>query len=199
MKKLALAALIISATTFSAPKIIDNIIVNGGITTNNKFGANIEDVFTGVIDGKSSYVFGLEAFKEVVKLENGKIELGLGIKYEAASTLKNELFEGEILTSIPIYVSGKITLKAQKDVNMYFQGNVGYPKIIEEKWLDTDEKAGIEGTLYTGVGIGVEKKNLNIGINYNISKAKLKAFDEDVSKGFYSNIALNLGYKFDIK
>lgn len=201
------AALIISATTFAATgSLIDNVTVYGGVNLNGEFKEGGDKINA----NKNGYTVGVEAHKQVGKFTYGKLELGLGTKYET-SFKADATGDDTFATTLPLYGSAKLTVPVIGGANVYVQGSVGYVvpfagDIVRNNNNDLSKVGGsskLEGGLYTGVGAGVELGDLNVGVNYNISRVKevntLLGYNAGNHDYDYSKVSLTVGYKFDTK
>lgn len=216
MKKYLLAALVvISASTFAA-----NVTVFGGINTNGSL------QFDGYskMDTKLGYTAGVEAHKSVAKLGNGILEAGVGTKYDSTIINDETKTAYEYASTMPVYGSLKYNYKANKNLNVYIQGKVGYTFAFDGKVMDDlnalikrvadannttiDAKYEMKGKMYSGVAIGAEMGNYSLALSYDITKADMEITGSEAklwadyygdtvnSSAEYSKVALTVGYKF---
>ena len=132
MKKYFLAALVIlSASTFAA-----NLTVFGGLNLNGKLSVEDDGIETRESADEAGYTYGIEINKKIKNLENGKIEIGLGTKYET-SFMIDEFQDKTLATTMPIYLSGKLSQKISKGTNIFIKGSVGYTLPFEGDIMDS--------------------------------------------------------------
>ena len=204
MKKYFLAALVIlSASTFAA-----NVTVFGGLNLNGKLLVEDDGIETRESADEAGYTYGIEINKKIKNLENGKIEVGLGTKYET-SFMIDEFQDKTLATTMPIYLSGKLSQKVSKSTNVFIKGSVGYTLPFEGDIMDSlnnslksqNQELELGGGLYTGIGIGVEMNKLVLGLDYSISRVSVETkYINSYTLGFedyeYSKLALTVGAKF---
>ena len=209
MKKYLLAALVVlSVSSFGA--VVDNVTVFGGVNMDGKLGIDWADGTNEKYNADEiGYTVGVEAHKQVAKFSAGKLELGVGAKYDS-SFINDELYEdGDIATTMPVYGSAKLSFKATKTTNIYLQGMLGYAFAADgDAVKDINDyydyyyggSAEMEGGMYTGIGLGVESGNYTVGLLYDITKTTLvvevPGAEDSESDYDYSKVALTVGYKF---
>lgn len=204
MKKYYLLALMILSTSLLAA----NVTVFGGLNLSGKMSIEEDGIETSKSADEVGYTYGLEINKKVKNLENGKIEIGLGAKYET-SFMVDEFNNNTLATTMPIYLDAKLSQRISKTSNLFIKGSIGYTmpfegdiidKLNEELKLENKE-VDLQGALYTGVGLGLEAGNLLVGLDYSISKVTAETkYINSYSLGFedykYSKLALTIGSKF---
>mgnify|MGYP006308603045 CR=1 FL=1 len=132
---------------------------------------------------------------EYLKAFNGKLELGLGLKYQFdRKTLAGEdngsWNEGVKLSFIPVYGLAKISFNS-----LYFKGQAGY-SFFDMSWSGESD-VEYKGDVYYGLGFGKEFNDfMAVEAVYNVNKGKVRNTSSSDSNVSYSNISLSLQLSF---
>jgi len=173
MKKFLVLALLICTTAFGA-----NVKVFGG--------ANFSQTLADKDGKKDSFdkVMGYQAGVEVHTKLSDMYEVGAGLKYNTPLTVKFMSQNFEMLSVMPIYLSGKLVFGDA--MKFYVQGMGGYS--INK--IGKDNSGDLKSGIFYGAGLGVEIGGLCAGVTYDISNVEMAG-----DKGTYTIIGANLGYK----
>lgn len=197
------ALIMLSTSTFAA-----NTTVFGGLNLNGKLSVKEDGIETRKSADEPGYTYGIEINRKVKNLESGKIELGFGTKYET-SFMVDEFEDKTLVTTMPIYLSGKLSQKLSKNSNLFMKGSLGYTLPFEGDIVNDlnknlkiqNQELELIGGIYTGVGIGVEINKLVFSLDYSISKVTVEtkyinSYTLEFEDYKYSKLALTVGSKF---
>lgn len=189
MKKILLGLFLLSSMSFA-----NAITLYGGFDFNGELESKTGGVRTTDDAEEISYEIGIENHVTLLKNYGSKVEVGTGMKLES-SIILDDNSNDTYATTLPVYLSGKVSMNLQKGIALYTQGRVGYNFVFKGDILK-DQNKDVDGGLYTSIGIGLKIEDLDIGLSYGVSR-----FSTENSAGVntdheYSKTALTVGYEF---
>lgn len=223
MKKVLFGLVALSSLAFADT----NLYLRTGIDFNGKY--EEINLGEGALHHKDGDGTGYEFAIEVTKNIDENIELGLGIAYQDHGKIDGRKvfepideqnsyyteFNFDDYQSIPVYLTGKLTIPTKYDIKPYLKMDLGYSFNFGLDSLSTyneDKENGVmhkypysvsldlKDGLYFGFGAGFEYDNFTMDLMYKINKADVaySDLDIDVEKPIdYSRVTLSFGYKFN--
>lgn len=173
----------------------------GAMEVDVKAGLLYEPILMCEIDGyKYSYpaetTFSLGADFYYYVFNN--LGIGAGVNHIFQSKMNKNWQNGKIgATNIYLSVKPVFELQENKFIDkIYFLGQLGYGIFNNEK-MDSfsNPSAEADNGMYWAIGVGVEKFNVIVELMYSVNYSYFDCWKENWT---YRNIAINVGYKFNI-
>ncbi len=196
MKKLL--AVILLAVAIVAPVFATD---KGAMEVDVKAGLLIEPILMCEYSGnkysypaETTFSLGADFYYYVVN----NLGVGAGVNHIFQSKMNENWGSDGKLGATNIYLSVKPVFELQENKfidKIYFLGQLGYGLFNNEKmdyWTSSEEA---DNGMYWAIGAGVEKFNVIVELMYSVNYSY---YDEWKENWTYRNIAINVGYKFNI-
>ena len=119
----------------------------------------------------------------------------------------NHIFQGKMnenwgsdgkigATNIYVAVKPVLEVKENKFIDkVYFLGQLGYGLFNNEKMARWEPSEEADNGMYWAIGAGIEKCNVIVELMYSVNYSYFGPWEQSWT---YRNIAINVGYKFNI-
>ena len=196
MKKSLLAVLL--AVAIVAPVFATD---KGAMEVDVKAGLLIEPILMCEYSGnkysypaETTYSLGADFYYYLVN----NLGLGAGINHIFQSKMNEEWGSDGKIGATNIYLSVKPVFELQENKfidKIYLLGQLGYGLFNNEKMSSAEPSKEADNGMYWAIGVGVEKFNVIVELMYSVNYSYFDWWKESWT---YRNIAINVGYKFNI-
>ena len=196
MKKVVLAVLL--AVAMVVPVFATD---KGAMEVDVKAGLLIEPILMCEYSGykysypaETTYSLGADFYYYVVN----NLGLGAGINHIFQSKMSEDWGSDGKIGATNIYLSVKPVFELQENKfidKIYLLGQLGYGLFNNEKMSSAEPSKEADNGMYWAIGVGVEKFNVIVELMYSVNYSYFDWWKESWT---YRNIAINVGYKFNI-
>lgn len=145
-------------------------------------------------NAESTFSLGADFYYYVVN----NLGLGVGINHIFQSKMNSAWGSDGKIGATNIYLSVKPVFELQENKfidKIYFLGQLGYGLFNNEKMSYYQPSEEADNGMYWAIGAGVEKCNVIVELMYSVNYSYFGYWEEIWT---YRNIAINVGYKFNI-
>ncbi len=146
-------------------------------------------------NAESTFSLGADFYYYVVN----NLGLGVGVNHIFTSNMDDTWGDESKVGATNIYLSVKPVLEVKENKiidKVYFLGQLGYGIMDSDKISYSKPSKKFDNGMYWAIGVGVEKFNIIVELMYSVNYTYFDYWGGE--NWTYRNIAINVGYKFNI-